>query len=215
MTLGRMTAVALAGLMAMTSACKSAEEKAEVKSNKAISGLHKTRGEMIAMRRDVERAMSDLEALQNERRDVRPPFERIKDDAKAVESSFKKVNESADDMQDDATEFRREWMESTATLGDPDLRASAEQRNQQIRDQYQSINDKAFEARQAYDPFIRRLRELESYLAHDLTPEAVGQAQGTVDRAQSDGQALIERLDGVVAEIEDLVLMMNEHANGH
>jgi BMFP domain-containing protein YqiC len=112
-------------------------------------------------------------------------------------------------MQDDAIEYRREWMESTASLSDENLRESARQRNERIRERYDEIQEMAIETRSAYEPFIQRMRELESYLANDLTPAAVREADGTVEDAKDDAQRLIQRLDGVIREIEDLALEMN------
>lgn len=213
MTLGRTMAAAVAGLFAVTAACQSMRDET-TESGKAAQGLHETRAELISAKRTVERAMSNLDALQNERRDVRPPYERVRDDVGAIEASFHEVTERTDELHDDATQYRREWMESTAGLTDPDLRASAEERNKRIRERYDSVNDKATEARAAYEPFIQRLRELEAYLSHDLTPEAVQQAEGSVENAKKDAQKLVQRLDDVIAEIEDLALEMNTRTNG-
>ena len=57
---------------------------------------------------------------------------------------------------------------------------------------------------EAYQPFMRDLKELQTYLVNDSTPAAVSAASGFFQKTTASGQTLTTRLDALVAEVNSL-----------
>ena len=107
-------------------------------------------------------------------------------------------------MRARASEYQTKWRQEVSNIDDPALRAAANSRAEKVRERYDGITAKANEARAAYEPFIKQLKGVQTYLSNDLTPAGVQSAGDVFDRATANGKTVGEKIDAVIAELDSV-----------
>jgi chromosome segregation ATPase len=179
------------------------------KGGKAVAGLQDTRTELAKGRKQVEENIAAANALRNAQGDVSQPYKKLVDETKQTEKERENLRKRWADMQKRGKEYQTQWQEEVSKMQNPELRAAATQRAATVRERYDIIREKAREARDAYDPFMRDLKELQSYVASDLTPAAVEAAGPAFDKVDAQGKILIQRIDVVSAELDSVAGSMS------
>lgn len=87
------------------------------------------------------------------------------------------------------------------SIRQPERKAAARARAAKVRGRYDLIQAKAQDTRGAYEPFIRDLNDLGTYLSNDLTPAAIQAAGPVFEKVKASGQVLKQTLDDIAAEI--------------
>jgi chromosome segregation ATPase len=207
-TIGLAVAVSAAGVLG---GCAS-NDPGRDRSAKAVSGLRDTRAELAAGRAQLDKTLAALDRLQAAQGDLRPAYDDYKDQVKATEDHAKSAAERSADMQARAGEYQQKWAEEMAQVSDPNLKAAAESRAAKLRGRYATITAKAQDGRAAYQPYIRDLKEIQTYLSNDLTPAAIQAAGPAFKKAKSDGQTVRQKLDAVYAELDAVAIELSPGA---
>jgi hypothetical protein len=180
---------------------------------KAITSMRETREQLVEAKQQINvvlQAMNQLALAADPRPEgrrsappgVRPAYERFAKAVEETEEEAGKANRRASEMRVRGREYVAEWEKEMDTITNPDLRAGAAERRQLVRENYNQIRDAARAAREAYNPFIRGLRDLRRALSMDITPEGVRAAQPAMDATRADGENLQLRIDELIAEID-------------
>ena len=105
-------------------------------------------------------------------------------------------------MRERQDEFIAKWQEEMATVKDPTLKSTLEQRREAVRANYERVRAAGQAVRDAYDPFVAKLDEIQKTLSIDLTPPTVTGIRSVIDSARKDGQTLKDRLGALQAELD-------------
>ena len=185
--------------------CSSGGEKktgGEQRAGAAASGLKETRAELSTARAQIDKTVYAMNRLRDGQGQLQTEFTEYNAELKKTEEQAAKVRARAADMRTRATEYQTKWRQEVANIDDPALRAAANTRADKIRERYDEITAKANEVRTAYEPFIKQLKGVQTYLSNDLTPAGVQSAGDVFDRATANGKTVGEKIDAVIAELD-------------
>lgn len=208
MVIGLAIVGSLAGLLAGCGPNDPAKER----SAKAVSGLRDTREELAAARTQVDKTQAALDRLQTAPADRRLEFDAYKEQVKAIESQAKSIAERTADMQSRGAEYQQKWAADAAQLSDPSLKANVQSRAAKVRGRYVIIAAKGQAARAAYQPYIRDLTDVQTFLSGDLSPAAVQSAGPVIQKARADGQLLKQKLDDLSGELDSVAAELSSGA---
>jgi predicted nucleic acid-binding Zn-ribbon protein len=194
LTIGGVGAFAVGG-------CGSSGGKKSDSSAKAVSSITNTRNELVKAKTEVTQANASLDKLQAGG-DVQKSFSQFSKEAGDVKAAGERARARAKDMQDRGRAYIAAWEQEMAQVSSPELRASAEARRANVRESFGGISKAAHSTREAYEPYMKGLTELQTALAADLTPAGVTAAAPAMQKTKADGEVLNQRLDALIAELD-------------
>jgi len=187
--------------------CSSGKDKktgGEQRAGAAAGGLKETRNELSTARAQIDKTLFSMNRLRDGQGQLQTEFTEFNAELKKTDEQAAKVRARAADMRTRATEYQTKWRQEVANIDDPALRAAANTRADKIRERYDAITAKANEVRTAYEPFIKQLKGVQTYLSNDLTPAGVQGAGDVFDRATANGKTVGEKIDAVIAELDSV-----------
>ena len=206
------TSLAVAGVLmvgwAAVPGCGSGDPGRD-RSTKAVGSLAEVRSELSTAGKQIDETQAALTALQKGEGDLTKGYEAYKGEVADLEKVAAEARERADDMRASSGEYRAKWQEQTAQLTSPDLRAAAEQRAAKFRERFAGIEAKSRAAADAYKPYITHLKEVQTYLANDLTRQSVQMAGPVFQKAAAEGELLKQKLAALSAELDDVAASMS------
>jgi hypothetical protein len=174
----------------------------------AADALRSTADELGKLRQTIGETVTALQALPNAQGDLLAPFGRFMALHAEVDEGEHRLAQRGDEMRARARDYITNWEVEVYGVEDPDLRAQADTRRNQVRDDYGRIHDAGRAVREAMQPFQRQLDDLQTVLANDLTPAGVRAAAPAVRRAEDSGQGAQQRIDGFIAELDRVASTM-------
>jgi len=194
--------------------CSSGPEKTagEERSAMAVGGLKETRGELVAAKAQINKTLSVMNAMRDGQGALPTEFAAYNAELKKNDEQAAKTRKRAADMQARSKQYQAKWREEMGKVEDPTLRAAAAERANKVGQSYKGITAKANEAKAAYQPFVKQLKSVQTYLSNDLTPAGVQSAGPVFDKATADGKVVNEKLDAVIAELDKVATELNPAA---
>ena len=116
--------------------------------DKAVHSIAATRVEVVKAQNDLYETMGSLDALQNATGDLRPAYQRFKTDLETTTAQAKRAEQLAVSMRVNSAAYQKQWEEEVSVINDPDLKTTAQDRIQHVRDRYSDIRDIAQDCRQ-------------------------------------------------------------------
>ena len=199
-------AMALAIAAALMTGC--AKDEGRERSGKAVTSLRELRGELGDAQKQVDQVMAAASGVQSAQ-DLKPAYEKYKKEVAETEAVAEDARERSQDMQARAAEYQTKWQAEMSKVSSPELKAAAAERAAKVRGRYATISAKAQDVRAAYQPFMRDLKDLQTYLSNDLTPPAVQAAKPVFDKVQTTGQVLKQKLAALQQELDDVAAEMS------
>jgi chromosome segregation ATPase len=184
----------------------------EERTASAVSGLKETRAELVAGRTQVDKTVASMNAMRDTQGNLQTEFAAFNGEVKNMNAQAEKIRSRAKDMKARASQYQAKWREEMGKVEDPTLRAAATARANKVRERYDGITAKANEARAAYDPFMKQLQSVQTYLSNDLTPQAVQSAASVFDKAAADAKTVNAKIDAVIAELDDVATSLTPAA---
>lgn len=184
-------------------------DPARKRSNKAMATVDDTKAEFVAGKGDVEKALMNLAKLQAKPANLTPAFNDYKQSVANVKRRATVVQQRVQDMRLNAETYSQGWANSTQEISDPELRELTAAQNERARARFQKINTDAQAVRDAYDPFITQLNDLQVYLANLLTASSIDQASPIFDQTRARGTDLIGKIDALIAELDSTSARMS------
>jgi hypothetical protein len=168
----------------------------------AAGGLRAVSDELSTTRQTVGDTLAALQTISAPNGDLLEPFQRFITLREQLEQDDKRIGERAEDMRARARDYITNWEVEVYGVEDKELRGQAEQRRNLVRENYGRVSDTTRALREAFDPFRRDLKDIETFLANDLTPAGVRAATPSIRRATTNGQEVQHRIDAVIAELQ-------------
>ena len=195
---------ALMGALGCSSGGEDKKTAGEERAGAAVSGLKETRAELAAAKGQLEKTLAAMNAMRDGQGTLPTEFATYNAELKKTEEHAAKVRARAADMRARASEYQTKWRQEVSNIDDPTLRAAANSRAEKVRERYDGITAKANETRAAYEPFMKQLKGVQTYLSNDLTAAGVQSAGDVFDRATANGKTVSERIDAVIAELDSV-----------
>lgn len=187
-------------VLALGSACQSSGHQ---KADSTAMHMDETRAAIESMKGKVTAAAASL-ATVVEKGDVEPkaPFEKYKADVKAVVDGLTKAESNLGSMKAEGKTYFAEWEKQSATIKDPDLKKSADERRARLSKAVDGVSTAMDGARAEISPFVTMLQDVQTYLSNDLTPDGIKSVAGKSKQLGKDAKSINEKLDDVVEALE-------------
>jgi hypothetical protein len=168
----------------------------------AAGGLRAVSDELSTTRQAIGDTLQALQTISTANGDLLEPFQRFISLREQLEQDDQRIGQRAEEMRSRARDYVTNWEVEVYGVEDKALREQAEQRRNRVRENYGRISDTTRALREAFDPFRRDLKDIETFLANDLTPAGVRAATPAIQRATTGGQEVQHRIDAVIAELQ-------------
>ena len=185
--------------------CSSGGDGRTAESKKAVDGLESTRQELVRAKGEVQQVNASLDRLAaggNLEQTYKQYTKEVADVRTAAARA--RARARAQDMRERERQYVAKWEKEMEQVSSPELKQGAEQRRATFRQDFGRVTTAAQSARDAYQPYIRELTDIQTALANDLTPQGVGAAKPAITKAKSEGQTLVQRIDALIAELDNV-----------
>lgn len=184
--------------LALTCGCSSDGRMNE--GTRAVEGFAKTKSSVTEATEQVDDVIKSLDAFSSGE-NLPKTLKQFNGRVDELKETAEKARNRAQAMREREAEFIAKWQEEMATVKDPTLKSTLEQRRESVKSNYDKVRAAGQAARDAYDPFVAKLDEIQKTLSIDLTPQTVTSIRPVIDSARKDGQTLKDRLGALQAEL--------------
>lgn len=193
------TAALTLAVALFTGACATSGYK---QADKTGAGIAEFREEITNGKVAVDTTIASLGAVAaSANTDPRAAFETFSDDLGDLESTANKIRSRAQSMKEQGAAYFKKWEAELATMTNPEIRALAEQRKAKLQGAFDNIRTHSEPLKAAFDPWLSDLKDLQKYLANDLTVTGVDAAKGLFSKAGAGGREVQKHMDALVAEL--------------
>jgi hypothetical protein len=106
-------------------------------------------------------------------------------------------------MRSQGQAYFAEWEKQAATINDPDLKKSAEERRTRLAKAVEEVSGAMDEARNEIKPYVASIKDVQTYLSNDLTPAGIESIEGKSKDITKRAKAIGDEIDDVVEELEE------------
>ena len=161
------------------------------KGEKMVDSFGRTRERVGRAQARVDATLSALNAVRTARADnMKDAFRRYREEVRKLEQEGKDVKQRAVTFREEADAHIKQWQDEMKSVQDPMIRASLESRRDAVRTNFKLVQMYADDARKAYEPCLRRNKEIVQALSIDLSPAAIQSMGPAIDSVMADGDAL-------------------------
>lgn len=157
---------------------------------KAASSLEVMQQNSSKTRSQIDTVLSSLDTL------LEAPAERLRESYDRYDKDVKKMNEYAEAIRENDRDLRKngntyltQWQRDASNVSDPELRAIAEQRRDQIARSTESMRASLTSAAGSFEAFLRDVNDIKKVIGNDLTPTGQASVKQTAvaQSARSEG----------------------------
>ena len=197
----RPAVAALVALALLAVGCSSSGRAKE--SEKAVEGFQATRGSIAKAQAEVDRANASLDQL-TAGGDLQKSYIAFNGSVADLEKSAADARKRAESMRARVKEYTDKWQQEMETMEDPTIRANLAQRREAVRANFQKVQGAAKGARDAYEPYMAQLKEIQRALSIDLTPQNVTGIKPAIDKTKGQGATLKQKLVALQSELDTI-----------
>lgn len=176
----------------------------------------KTSSKIQTVQSDMKQAVVQADATDASLRTLMKPdeagpkraFEAYKENVSKMEKVGKQIEKHDDQMRAQGKEYFAEWEKKGTSYADPQLRDASEERRAELSQVYDRIPEASAGTKEALNTYLSELRQIQDYLATDLTPKGIDAISPVAEKALADGQKLkdsvrpaISAMDRAMAEL--------------
>ena len=193
-----------AAAVMLANGCSSDSGGRTTESKKAITSLADTRAELVKAKAEVNDANSALDKLAAGGGSLEQTFKQYTAAVNDVKAAGDRARARAQAMRNNARAYVAKWEKEMDQVSSPELRAGAAARRQKVKDNFDAVQATGRSVRDAYQPFLKNLQDIQRALASDLTPAGVDAARPAIEKAKTEGVTLNQRLDALIEKLDDI-----------
>lgn len=188
-------------VLALSPACQSSGHD---KADSTASSMDSLRKAVGAMKERINASAASLAAVvENRSVDPKPHFQKYTKDVESVVDGLSRIESGLKSMKSQGQAYFAEWEKQAATIEDPDLKKSAEDRRARLVKAVDGVSTAVDAARAEIQPFVTKIRDVRTYLSNDLTPAGIESVEDKSKRITNDAESIGEKLDDVAEAIDD------------
>jgi hypothetical protein len=130
--------------------------------------------------------------------DRKGAYKKLQSEMAATEKRRSEIGLRADEMKAEADALFKSWTDSTAAIGDADLRKRSEERLARTKASFAEIGTVGQKATELYGPVMKALQDQVTYLGHDLNPSAVASLKPNAVKLNDQAKELTKRIDDTI-----------------
>jgi type IV pilus biogenesis protein CpaD/CtpE len=170
---------------------------------KAFETFQRTQIGLTQAQQQVDKIMTTMDQFQYSG-NLNNAFQNYKAAVAELDKSAVQAKRRADAMRENAPMYTAKWQKEMDSISDPSIKASVESRREAVRANFAQVRAAADDARQAYEPFMRDLKEIQQALSINLSPAALPGLKPAMDRARSEGQTLKAKLSALQKQLDNI-----------
>jgi hypothetical protein len=162
---------------------------------KMVTSFGKTRARVTQAQTQVDKTLFALNEVRTARADTMvEAFRRYKTEVDNLEKEGTDVKERAVTFREEGDAHIKQWQAEMESIKDPMIRSSLESRRDAVKTNFKLIQMYADDARKAYEPCLRRNKEIVQALSIDLSPAAITSLTPAIDSVMADGNTMKMKL---------------------
>jgi hypothetical protein len=195
-------AVAATQLIAPASAAAAGYKQAD----KTGAGIAEFRNEILNVKKEVDATMLALgDVIAKADTDPRKAYTAFAKAVPRVDEAAAKTKKRAEAMRVTGQAYFQQWEKELKEVNNPEIRRLAEERKLKLLATFASIKTFMEPARDQVNAWLADAKDLQKYLGNDLTIGGIDAAKGLIGKTQTEGQAVQQTLDKVIAELNTIV----------
>ena len=202
-TLNQILVIALtAGAGLLLAGCKTSGYQ---QADKTGEGIASFRAEILNGKKAIDETMASLDAVApSAASDPRAAFEKYSKSVANLESTAAKIRKRGDQMREQGKAYFAQWEQQLAQVKNPEIQQLATQRKQKLQEAFDNIKNVAEPLKTQFDPWMSDLKDLQTYLANDLTITGIDAAKPLFTKAQDGGRQVQKSMDNLIAELNSI-----------
>ena len=174
--------------------------------DKTGASMAEFRDEILNVKKEVDETVAALDkVVATATTDPRKAFETFDKAVSAVDGASKKAKKRSEDMKAKGQAYFKDWEKEMSEVNNPEIRKLAEERKAKLQTAFDSIKTFMEPARDQFTTWLTNLKDLQTYLRNDLTIAGIDTAKEQISKAKTNGQAVQQTLDKVIAELNTIV----------
>ena len=170
-----------------------------------ISGVLTKQSQTVAAgKKQIDDMLASLNGRVTAQSDLKPAFAKYSDQLKGLINMRENVRKKAQELEVKKEEYLKEWQAQMANIQDPGIKAAAEARKQTVAEDYATLGHAIETAKGAVDPFIQYCKDIQQYLAFDLTSGGIEAIKPIGEKAKQEGTTVSGALDEMIKEFDKL-----------
>jgi len=173
--------------------------------DKTGAGIASFRAEIVKCKQAVDSTLTALDQIAlSANTNPRPAYENYCKQVANLDAAANRVRSSAQTMKDNGQAYFAQWEEQLSQVKDENIRKLAQNRKAKLQESFDKIRDYTEPLKEQFDPWMSSLKDLQTYLANDLTVNGIAAAKKPFAAAKSNGAKVQKSMDGLVEELNDL-----------
>lgn len=144
------------------------------------------------------------ELLDRPQADLRRQFRTFTSELDTLDSMARRISSQAEAMNSRGAAYFEQWNQDLATIQNEDIRSRSQARQQEVAARFQQIAASYAEAKTAFQPFMSDLRDLQRFLATDLTPGGIASAKKIAAKVNQDAVPLRASMTKLAGEFREM-----------
>jgi len=174
--------------------------------DKAGASIAEFRDEIVDVKKEVDATLASLDKIVAQATvDPRKAFKEFDKNVPRIDSAATKAKKRATEMKEKGKDYFDKWEKELAAVNDPDIRKLAEERKAKLQAAFANIRKSMEPARDQFNGWLASLKDLQKYLSNDLTISGIDAAKDLIAKNKSEGLAVQQNLDKVIAELNTVV----------
>ncbi|HEY8849051.1 MAG TPA: DUF2959 family protein, partial [Thermoanaerobaculia bacterium] len=132
-------------------------------------------------------------------------YDRYNGDVKKMKDYASAIRDNDADLQKNSDAYLKNWQKDAASVSNPELRAIAEQRRDEIATKYRTMSTSHTGAAQSFTAFLRDIDDIRKVIGNDLTPTGQSSVKNTTlaQSVQAEGTQVAQSLQSAEQAIAD------------
>lgn len=196
----------VAGTATLLLVCFQASAAGYKLADKVGASIAEFRDEVVDVKKEVDATLASLDKIVAQATiDPRKAFKEFDKNVPQIDSAAAKAKKRATEMKEKGKTYFSQWEKELAAVNDPDIRKLAEERKVKLEATFANIRTSMEPVRDQFNPWLASLKDLQKYLSNDLTIGGIDAAKDLIAKNKSEGLAVQQNLDKVIAELNTVV----------
>ena len=147
-------------------------------------------------------ALNDL--VKRPQPDLRPQFRTFTTEVDNLDAIARRVAAQADNMRAKGAAYFDQWSKDLATIQNENIRSRSVARQKEVAARFQAVAANYDQAKAGLQPFLSDLRDVQRFLATDLTPGGIEAVEKFAATANEDAVPLRKSLASLADEFREM-----------
>lgn len=143
--------------------------------------------------------------------DLDKQYKRVNKAYLSAEKQAEEVKARHDDVENVSKALFREWKKEIKQYENPEFKAESSRQLQAAKSRYESLMSAMRRAEKSLDPVLRKFRDHNLFLKHNLNARAIASLEGQVKTTRLEVGRLIKEMEAAIAEADTFIKQLEKN----